>query len=170
MFGPLSWLAMARSATARRKVVIGLALFLGLLLLLGAVLGEEMARDPHVATVETESGAHRFSVELARTPAERARGLMFRSHLPADAGMLFLYESDQPIQMWMKDTPIPLDMLFLAGDGRIVDIAERAVPHSLAVIASDGPARAVLEVNGGTAARLGIRPGDRVRHPALSGP
>jgi len=112
--------------------------------------------------IESESGAHRFEVELAVSPEQRAQGLMFRERMAADAGMLFLYSADQPISMWMKNTLIPLDMVFVAADGRIVHVAERAVPGSMATISSGQPARAVIELNGGTAARLKIKPGDRV--------
>jgi hypothetical protein len=118
--------------------------------------------------IEAASGAHRFTIELATSPEERARGLMYRQELAADAGMLFLYAADQQITMWMKNTLIPLDMLFIAGDGRILNIAQRTIPGSLAAIPSDGPARGVLEVNGGTAARLGIKPGDKVVYPAFT--
>jgi hypothetical protein len=113
---------------------------------------------------------HAFAVELATSPGQWTQGLMFRQSLPADAGMLFLYERDRPMSMWMKNTFIPLDMLFIDRHGVIVDIAERTVPHSTEIISSDVPARAVLELNGGTAARLGIRRGDRVHHPAFAAP
>ena len=83
--------------------------------------------------------------------------------------MLFVYAGEQPIRMWMRNTLIPLDMLFVAGDGRIVNIAEDTEPLSEAVIASSRPALGVIELNGGTARRLDIRPGDRVRHPAFAG-
>src|SRR5262245_45483533 len=82
--------------------------------------------------IEAASGAHHFMVELAVSPEERAQGLMFRQDLAPDAGMLFLYAADQQIIMWMKNTLIPLDMLFIAGDGRILNIAERTIPGSLA--------------------------------------
>ena len=94
---------------------------------------------------------------------------MYRRDLAGDAGMLFIYERDKPISMWMKNTLIPLDMLFLARDGRIVRIAARAVPMSLQTISSGEEVAAVLELNGGTADRLGIAAGDRVIHPALGG-
>jgi uncharacterized membrane protein (UPF0127 family) len=113
-------------------------------------------------TIESGGEAHRFTVELAVTPEQRGQGLMYRERLPAEAGMLFLYPTEQMISMWMKNTLIPLDMLFIAEDGRIIHIAERAIPGSLATISSGQPARAVLELNGGTAARLDIAPGDRV--------
>lgn len=140
-----------------------------LLLFSVAVDRPATADDTEPLVVETASGAHNFTVEVARTPTDRSRGLMFRQSLAPDAGMLFLYAQDQPVTMWMRNTPIPLDMLFIARDGRIVKIAERAVPMSETLIASDGNVAAVLELNGGTAGRLGVRPGDRVRHAAFDG-
>ncbi|MFQ5774405.1 MAG: DUF192 domain-containing protein [Kiloniellaceae bacterium] len=119
-------------------------------------------------TIETAAGArHRFRVELALTPAQQAQGLMYRRRLPADAGMLFLYGNDAPVSMWMRNTLIPLDMLFIGRDGRIVHVAERTVPGSLETISAGRPVAGVLELNGGTAARLRIRVGDRVLHPAF---
>jgi uncharacterized membrane protein (UPF0127 family) len=115
-------------------------------------------------TIESRAGTHHFSVEVAVTPQQRGQGLMFRERLPAESGMLFVYPAEQMISMWMKNTLIPLDMLFIAEDGRIIHIAERAIPGSTATISSGQPARAVLELNGGTAARLDIAPGDRVLH------
>src|SRR6185437_1187319 len=111
-------------------------------------------------TIETAAGKHRFTVELAQTPKQMAQGLMYRRSLPADAGMLFEFPSPQIAAFWMKNTLIPLDMLFIAADGRITGIHERAVPLSEEPIVSAGSVVAVLELNGGTAARLGIKPGD----------
>jgi len=118
-------------------------------------------------TIETAAGAQQFAVELAVTSEQRAQGLMYRQRLPADAGMLFLYPAARPVSMWMKNTVIPLDMLFIGDDGRILHIAERAIPGSTATISSMQPARAVLELNGGTAARLKIQVGDRVLYRAF---
>lgn len=106
-----------------------------------------------------------FAIELARTPGELAQGLMHRPSLAADAGMLFDFGHPQRVSMWMKDTLIPLDMLFAATDGRIVAIAKRTVPHSLDTVSAPGPVLAVLELNSGTAERLGIAVGDRLDHP-----
>lgn len=119
--------------------------------------------------VESSSSVHRFTVELALSPRQQAQGLMFRRRLAADAGMLFVYPAPRIITMWMRNTYIPLDMMFIGSDGRIVRIAERARPMSTETISSGRPALAVLEVNAGTAARLGIRPGDRVIAEALRG-
>jgi len=113
-------------------------------------------------TVVSASGRHAFRVEVAISPEAQAQGLMFRRSLDADAGMLFVYPVAHRITMWMKNTYIPLDMLFIDDAGKISHIVERTVPLSLAIIRSRDPARAVLELNGGTAARLGIKKGDRV--------
>jgi hypothetical protein len=119
--------------------------------------------------IESQGQRHRFTVELADTDERRMIGLMFRTQMAADAGMLFDFRRDEPVAMWMRNTLIPLDMLFIARDGRIANIAERAVPRSEATIMSQGSVRFVLELNGGTAARLGIRPGDRVVHASIRG-
>jgi len=116
-------------------------------------------------TIVSAGGPHKFTVELATTPGQMEQGLMFRQSLAADAGMLFDYRAPAMAAMWMKNTLIPLDMLFVDERGRIINIHERAVPGSLDPIAAAAPARAVIELNGGTAARLGIRPGDRALFP-----
>ena len=118
-------------------------------------------------TIDTARGPRKFSIELALTEAQAEQGLMFRRYLAPDAGMLFDFKMPITVQMWMKNTLIPLDMLFLDADGKIVDIHERAVPYSLDVIASKAPARFAVELNGGTVARLGIRVGDRVTSPYI---
>ena len=105
---------------------------------------------------------HRFEVEVARTPEEHERGLMFRDAMAPDHGMLFDFADPQPVAFWMKNTKLPLDMLFIGADGRVTGIKTDATPYSEDPIPSPGPVRAVLEVNAGTARRLGIRPGDRV--------
>jgi len=103
-----------------------------------------------------------FTAEIAATDRDRARGLMFRRALAPDRGMLFVYPRARMISMWMKNTFIPLDMIFIGASGKIVSVHERAVPHSLAPISSQKRAVAVLEVVGGLVSRLGIGPGDRV--------
>ncbi len=128
--------------------------------------GAELQQFPKSElTIISATGPHRFDVEVAQTPAQMTQGLMFRTSLAPDAGMLFDYKQGTVATMWMRNTLIPLDMLFIDAQGRIVNIHERAVPQSLDVIAAAAPVRAVIELNGGTAARLGIRPGDRVEHP-----
>jgi hypothetical protein len=103
-----------------------------------------------------------FQVELARTEAERNRGLMYRSSLAADAGMLFLFEKPSALTFWMKNTLIPLDMIFIGGDRRIVGIVENAEPQTLTSRRVDGLAQYVLEINGGFCARLGVTAGSEV--------
>jgi uncharacterized membrane protein (UPF0127 family) len=135
--------------------------------LLAVIVAVTLARAENLSllTIVTASGSHRFNVEFADTPERRSVGLMHRPTMAANAGMLFDFKVDAPVTMWMRNTRIPLDMLFITRDGRIVNIAERTVPFSEASIPSKGPVRAVLELNGGTSARLGIKPGDRVTHP-----
>jgi len=118
-------------------------------------------------TITGADGAHKFQIELATDDAQREQGLMFRQTMAPDAGMLFIYDHSQPVAMWMENTYIPLDMLFIAADGHIVNIRQRAVPHSQENISSAGPVRAVLELNGGTVSRLGIKVGDKVAGPGL---
>ena len=116
-------------------------------------------------TIEAGSGKQHFNIEEATTPQQMSQGLMFRRAMAADAGMLFEFSHLEPASFWMKNTIIPLDMLFIAPDGVVVDLHERAVPLSLDPITSDRPVLAVLELNGGTVERLGIKRGDRVVHP-----
>ncbi len=107
----------------------------------------------------------KFDVELALTETERARGLMFREKLGPYDGMLFDFHREAPVSFWMKNTLIPLDMVFIAGDGTIRHVHANAVPLSTDSISSEHPVRGVLEINGGSAKLLGIKPGDKVRHP-----
>lgn len=107
----------------------------------------------------------KFDVELAANDAERSRGLMFRKQLGPYEGMLFDFFQEMPVSFWMKNTLIPLDMIFIAKDGTIRNVHANAVPLSTDPIPSGAPVRAVLEINGGSAAMLGIKPGDVVKHP-----
>ncbi|MDB5568910.1 MAG: hypothetical protein JWN93_93 [Hyphomicrobiales bacterium] len=116
-------------------------------------------------TIATASGAHEFKVEVMRTDEQRARGLMHRRYMPADRGMLFDFKSEQPVMMWMRNTYIPLDMVFIRRDGTVINVAENTEPLSDRTIASAAPAFSVLEVNAGVARKIGLKPGDRVRHP-----
>jgi uncharacterized membrane protein (UPF0127 family) len=117
-----------------------------------------------IVIVTRDGTRHRFRVEVARTPEQQRIGLMFRPAVPADGGMLFDWGRPIESSMWMRNTIVSLDMLFITADGRVHRIAERAVPLSLAPIDSRGPVRATLELAAGTAERLGIRVGDRVEH------
>jgi len=118
--------------------------------------------------IVTATGIHAFSVEVMRTRAELEHGLMERRFLPADRGMLFDFKTERPVMMWMKNTYLPLDMVFIAKTGKVVGIAENTEPFSEKIIPSGAPAYGVLEVNAGTAARIGLKPGDIV-HQALFG-
>ena len=118
-------------------------------------------------SVLSKSKSHEFIVEIAKTDRQQRQGLMFRRRLASNEGMLFVYASPKILKMWMKNTYLPLDMLFIDASGRIVNIVERTVPGSLEIISSVERALAVLEVNGGTISRLKIQKGDRVRHPAF---
>ena len=120
-----------------------------------------MAKDSTLV-VYTSHGDSTFSVEVARTDAEREQGLMFRKELAADHGMLFPFNPPQPVTMWMKNTLIPLDMFFITPDGSIARIEENAKPESLDYIQSNAIVGAVLEVPGGTAQRIGAHMGDHV--------
>lgn len=123
---------------------------------------------PEPLIITTADGAEvAFAVELAISPEEWARGLMFREAMPADRGMLFTGKAPHTTSFWMENTLIPLDMLFIAPDGRIRRIEANAEPLTRTGRPSGGPITAVLEINGGRAAALGIRPGDQVRHPML---
>ncbi|HYC15685.1 MAG TPA: DUF192 domain-containing protein [Pseudolabrys sp.] len=130
------------------------------------------AREAGRQTLEiaTKTGVHVFAVELADNEAERERGLMYRKELPEGQGMLFDFHREQDVSFWMQNTYIPLDMIFIRGDGRILRIAENTEPLSTRLIPSGGPIRAVLEVIGGTTRKLGIAPGDRVASPIFKAP
>ena len=128
--------------------------------------GSSHAQTSEPLTIVTRSGQrHAFQVEVARNDADRAQGLMFRRSMPADRGMLFDFGRVEPVAMWMQNTYLPLDMLFVRADGTIARVAANAEPLSTRAIPSGEPVLAVLELNAGTAARLGIQAGDRLDHP-----
>ena len=134
-----------------------------------AVALSPLASAAEFQTLEIASrgGVQVFSVEVAVTDEERARGLMFRRSVPKSYGMLFDFKRDQEVSMWMRNTYVSLDMIFIQGDGRIRRIAENTETESDRIIPSGGPVRAVLEVVAGTAKKFGIQPGDRVSSPLL---
>jgi uncharacterized membrane protein (UPF0127 family) len=138
-------------------------------LFLALLAGAPVRAADESLEIVTRSGVHTFAVELAATPEEREKGLMYRKELPEGRGMLFDFKQDINVTMWMKNTYIPLDMLFIRADGRIQRIAENTEPQSEKIIPAGAPVRAVLEVIGGTVKKLGIRPGDRVAHPMFRG-
>lgn len=152
------------------RALAGLLVFLAVGLAGGPAPGQSGLQTFERDRLEIETaagGRHAFDIELAVTKSQKSQGLMFRRSLPADAGMLFLYEPEQVVGMWMRNTYIPLDMLFITADGAIAKIAQRAVPESLRTISSETPVSAVLELNAGMAQKLGLRTGDRVLHPAF---
>ena len=153
--------ATAAGARAFALAALGLTLAAGWAAATGAAL--------EALTIAAATGRHLFQVEVARSDPDRARGLMHRRYMPPDRGMLFDFEREQPISMWMKDTYLPLDMVFIRRDGTIARIAADTEPLSTRTVPSGEPVLAVLELNAGTAARLGIKPGDRVEHPLFRG-
>jgi hypothetical protein len=155
-----------RGALRARRAVAALAVFL-VFLVMGCATKAQGTFSKSDLAIASAAKTHRFRVELAVTPNQRAQGLMWRRHVDAASGMLFLYPQDMVIRMWMKNTLVPLDMLFIDREGRVVSVKERAVPQSLAVISSGQRARAVLELAGGTVSRLGLKRGDRILHPAF---
>jgi len=138
-------------------------------LAIGTIGPQARAMDLQTLEIATKSGVHVFSVEMATTDQEREKGLMFRKELPDGRGMLFDFSPEQMVSMWMKNTYISLDMIFIRADGRVLRVAENTEPFSTRIIASGGPVKGVLEVVAGTARKYGIEPGDRVAHPLFSG-
>ena len=151
---------MTRLPITRRRLL--LASGIAALIATGAL--PSAAGTPVDGVVEVVSGEarHRFTIEIADDAAERSRGLMFRQSMSDDAGMLFIYAGERIASFWMKNTYIPLDMLFIANDGTILQIATDVQPHTLDPVRSDLPVRAVFEINGGQSAARGIKAGDKV--------
>jgi uncharacterized protein len=150
----------ALPSALRRRVNLA-QIFLALAAI-GAAPPKALKTEP--LDVVTAHGVFHFTVEIADTEAARERGLMFRSKLAPDHGMLFDFKTAQPVGFWMRNTLIPLDMVFIGADGYIVSIARNAVPLSDATIPSGGPALGVLEIRGGRAAEIDALPGDRVEN------
>jgi len=132
---------------------------------MAVAIGSVRAASFQPLEIVTRNGVQVFSVEMATTEQEKQTGLMYRKELADGKGMLFDFNPKQEVSMWMKNTYVSLDMIFIRADGRILRIAENTEPMSTKIISSQGPARAVLEVVAGTAQKYGIRPGDRVAHP-----
>lgn len=151
--------SVARGWLAAILVVVGFAV----------ASGAVRAASFQPLEIVTKNGVRVFSVEMAITDEEKQTGLMYRKELADGKGMLFDFNPEQEVSMWMKNTYVSLDMIFIRADGRILRIAENTEPLSTRIISSGGPARAVLEVVAGTAQKYGIRPGDRVGHPLFGG-
>ena len=158
--------AQLRPAASR---LIGRRLVVGLPVALAAVSARAQESEPTYPRSSLVIAANgrdiKFDIELALDDLHRSHGLMFRKKLGPYEGMLFDFFQEMPVSFWMKNTLIPLDMLFIAGDGTIKHIHANAVPQTTDPIPSQFPVRAVLEINGGSAALLGIKPGDKVKHP-----
>ena len=161
----------------RLRDLVAMTVTLGLTFGAGAALAQSDPTGPQPTlpreplTITDDSGhAHVFQVEMATTPQEQETGLMFRTAVPADGGMLFVFPTAQPEPFWMKNTLVPLDMVFINPDGTIRAIAENTVPFSLAPVDSGGPVLAVLELQGGLTAKENIAVGDRVTAPQFSAP
>lgn len=118
-------------------------------------------------TITSGETVHRFQVEIAATDEQRSMGLMFREEMALDHGMLFLFETEGQRYFWMKNTPLPLDIIYISATGTIVSIAADTKPFSLDTIPSGLPAQYVLEINAGLSAKLGIKPGDKVSNPSM---
>lgn len=157
---PLARLLKSPNLKTNFRIVAAVAMALFAVAITGATAAEVQSLE-----IVTKSGVHVFSVEVAKTDEERATGLMYRKELAEGRGMLFDFSPEQPVSMWMKNTFIPLDMIFIRSDGRILRIAENTEPRSEKIISSGGLAKGVLEVIGGTARKYGIQAGDRVAHP-----
>ncbi|MDQ0345842.1 DUF192 domain-containing protein [Ancylobacter vacuolatus] len=150
----------------------GLGLALAALLLASQLLVASLVpagANVEQLTILTKAGPLGVEIEMAVTPAQRSKGLMYRTELAPNSGMLFDFGVDQPISMWMKNTYIPLDMLFIRSDGRIASIATDTVPLSTATISSGVPVKAVLELPAGTVRAKGIAVGDRIEHRLFGG-
>lgn len=143
-------------------------IFMAVLFLFAApACAEEKAFDANPVIVTSSEGEHAFKVELALTDEERAMGLMYRTELAPDHGMLFMFEDSAPRSFWMRNTYIPLDIIFIRSDGKILNIVREARPRTDTPRQSIGSAIAVLEIAGGRAAELGIKAGDSVQHPLI---
>ncbi|MBE9635844.1 DUF192 domain-containing protein [Salipiger mangrovisoli] len=144
----------------------------GSLIFLAAMLASGQAAwaacDAEVLQLRGDWGSARFVVAVADSVKERAQGLMFVEQMPASAGMLFVYDEPHPVSFWMKNTLIPLDMLFADAQGVVVSVHENAIPGDLTAIESGAPVQYVLEINGGMAARLGIAEGSQMQHPTIT--
>ena len=149
----------------------GSAAAISSVLLSGAFAQQPMVLpvDPAPLVADTGTEKKSFKVEIADDEGERARGLMFRENMAPDHGMLFVYDRQQPVAFWMKNTILPLDLVFIDQDGKVVGV-EHGTPYSEAPISPGVPARFVLELNAGTAAGIGLDEGDVVHHPAIGNP
>jgi uncharacterized membrane protein (UPF0127 family) len=162
----MNFISMVARTGLRGRLIMSLVAALGMFGSLSVSSVQGASVQP--LEIVTKSGVQVFSVEMATTEEEKTTGLMYRKELPDGKGMLFDFSPEQQISMWMKNTYISLDMIFIRADGRILRIAENTEPLSTKIISSGGLAKGVLEVIAGTAQKYGIRPGDRVAHPLFN--
>jgi uncharacterized membrane protein (UPF0127 family) len=161
-------MARARYTALRRILLLFMSLMVCMPSSIGEALGQQdMFFERSKASIVTYKGKFDFSVEMALRREQHAQGLQHRKYLPPTDGMFFNFQEDRIVNMWMKNTPISLDMIFIDAKGTIVSIVENTEPFSLLNISSGRIARAVLEVSGGTAQRIGAKAGDRVLHPTF---
>lgn len=166
MFDSLRFRPALQALPAALAIVL-----LGLAVLLAAAIPTAVAQvSQDRLEIVSATGRHAFRVEVADTDEKRAEGLMYRTKLDPDYGMLFDFKREQNVYFWMKNTYVSLDMIFVRADGTIAHIAEDTVPLSEATVSSRAPVRFVFEVVAGTTKRLGIKPGDRVVHPLIRAP
>ena len=156
------------NAFSRTRLVLSLLATIGAAILCAGPMAQAASFAP--LEIVTKKGVQVFSVEMATTEEEKTTGLMYRKELADGKGMLFDFSPEQQVSMWMKNTYISLDMIFIRADGRILRIAENTEPLSTRIISSGGLAKGVLEVIAGTAQKYGIQPGDRVAHPLFAKP
>jgi len=154
-----------RAHTRRAALQAGVVFFFSLFVAIFSPVGADAKTD--ILTIVTSKGNVEFKVELAITPAQQSKGLMFRRSMAENEGMLFDFGSERMINMWMRNTYIPLDMVFAFEDGTIHRIAAQTEPHSEKTISSGEKVRYVFEINSGAAQRQGIAPGDRIEHPII---
>ncbi|TDH39224.1 DUF192 domain-containing protein [Pseudohoeflea suaedae] len=152
---------------AWRAAIGGTAAFFLSFSIIATAVAVEFETSPEPLVIETGRGPVSFTVELATTSDERSQGLMNRESMAADHGMLFDFGQTRAVMMWMKNTIMALDMVFIGPDGKVTGVAADTVPFSEAIISSPGPVRYVLEINAGVAAEQGIAAGDTVVHPAV---
>jgi len=156
--------ATAAGFLAAILVVCVLATFQG-----APARADVLPTDAEKLVAVTRSGEYAFSIEIADSEAERGQGLMFRETMAADHGMLFDFGRTEIVTMWMRNTPMSLDMVFIHGDGTIARIAERTTPYSDDIVSSQEPVPYVLELRAGVTRLLGLKPGDRLRHRLFGG-
>lgn len=129
----------------------------------------QLAVDAQGLKIQTAAGEKNFALEIADTDQSRSAGLMYRTDFPADRAMIFVFGEERPVMMWMANTPLPLDMLFVRKDGTIAHIAENTKPFSKGIVSSGAPVAFVIEVNAGIAEKEGIKAGDKVQHRIICG-